>query len=115
MGIEFIRTRAKTFKKSWDRHRVSLATPTLFTQQPVCAARTAAADLTGCATLQKGDTVIVQLNGTRLVAMRGLSEAAYFTDPPPELVSAVRESYGVARGTVEQINTIAGVAEISIC
>jgi hypothetical protein len=42
--------------------------------QPTCAARAAAADLVSSATLQEGDTLIVQLNGTGLVAMRGLSE-----------------------------------------
>lgn len=115
MGLEFIRKAAPTFKKSWDRHRVSLATPTLFTQQPTCVARTAAADLANNATLEKGDTVIVQLNGTTLVAMRGLSKVAYFIAPSPALVSAIQQSCGVARGTVEQINSIAGVVEISIC
>ena len=115
MGVEFIRKSAKTFKKSWDWHRVSLATPTLFTQQPVCGARTAAADIANGTTLQQGEAVTVQLNGTDLVALRGLSEVAYFIQPSPQLVSAVQESYGVARGTVEQINNIAGVVEISIC
>ena len=114
MGLEFIRKAAPTFKKSWDRHRVSLATPTLFTQQPVCVARIAVADLASAATLEKGDTVTVQLNGTKLVAMRGLSEVAYFTAPSPALVSAVQQSCGVARGTVEQIHSIASVVEISI-
>lgn len=115
MGIEFIRRSAPSFKKSWDRQRVILATPDFFTRQPVSGARTAAADLTVGDTLQQGDAVTVQLNGSGLVAMRGLSEVAHFTEPPPELISAVQESYGVARGTVEQVNNIAGVVEISIC
>jgi hypothetical protein len=115
MGVEFIRKSAKTFKKSWDWHRVSLATPTLFTQQPTCVARTIAADMASGASLQTGEAVTVQLSGTDLVAMRGLSEVAYFVDPPLDVVSAVQESYGVASGTIEQINNIAGIVEISIC
>ena len=115
MGIDFIRKAAKTFQKSWDQERVNLATPTLFTQQPTCAARTAAADLVHYTALHEGDTLTVQLNDTGLVAMRGLSEVAHFIDPSPELVAAVRQSCGVARGTVEQINNIAGVVEISVC
>jgi hypothetical protein len=115
MGVEFIRKSAKTFKKSWDWHRVRLATPTLFTQQPTSTARTSAADIATGATLQKGEAVTVQLCDTDLVAMRDLSEVAYFVDPPPDVVSAVQESYGVASGTVEQINNIAGIVEISIC
>jgi len=65
--------------------------------------------------LAQGETVIVQLNGPNLIAMRGLSEVAYFTAPSPDIVSAVQQSCGVARGTVEQIHSIAGVVEISIC
>jgi hypothetical protein len=115
MGIDFTSKCAKSFKKSWDRHRVSLATPTLFTQQPTCLARTAAADIANGVTLQRGETVTVQLCGTNLVAMRGLSPVANFVDPSPDLVSAIQESFGVARGTVEQINNIAGMVEISVC
>ena len=33
MGADFIRKAAKTFTKSWDRHRLDLATPTLFTTE----------------------------------------------------------------------------------
>jgi hypothetical protein len=84
-------------------------------QQPVCGARIAAADIANGTTLQQGEAVTVQLNGTGLVALRGLSQVAYFIQPSPQLVAAVQDSYGVARGTVEQINNIAGVVEISIC
>ena len=35
MGSEFIEKAAPTFKKSWDRARVELATATLFTKTPV--------------------------------------------------------------------------------
>jgi hypothetical protein len=115
MGVEFIRKAAKTFKKSWDWQRVRLATPTLFTQQPTSTPRTIAADMASGASLQKGEAVTVQLRGTNLVAMHGLSEVAYFVDPPPDVVSAVQESYGIASGTVEQINNIAGIVEISLC
>ena len=115
MGAEFIRKAAPTFKKSWDWHRVDLATPNLFTQQPTCAPRTAAADIVGNATLQQGDGVTVQATDAGLIAMRGLDEVARFTNPSPELISAVRASCGVAKGTIEVIHRLAGVAEISVC
>ena len=115
MGAEFIRKAAPTFKKSWDQQRVELATADLFTQQPSCAARTAVADIVGNATLQQGDVITVQATDAGLVAMRGLNVVARFTNPQPKLTSAVRESCGVAKGTVEQIHQISGVAEISIC
>jgi hypothetical protein len=115
MGIDFIRRSAPSFKKSWDRQRVILATPTLLTQQPTCIARTAAADLANGAALQEGESVTVQLNGPHLVALCGHSEVAHFIDPSPDVISAVQESYGVAHGTVAHINPIARVVEISLC
>jgi hypothetical protein len=115
MGIDFIRRAAPTFKKSWDRQRVILATPTLFTQQPTCVPRTVAADILSGVTLQEGEIVTVQFIGSNLVALRGLSQVAHFSDPPPDVTSAVQESYGMARGTVAHINPIAEVADISLC
>jgi hypothetical protein len=115
MGVDFIRRAAPTFKKSWDRQRVILATPTLLTKQPTCVARTVAADIVSGVTLQEGEYVTIQPNGDNLVALRGLSEVAHINDPPPDIFSAVQESYGIPRGTVAHINPIAEVADISLC
>lgn len=115
MGVAFIEKAAPTFKKSWDRARVELATAGLFTRAPVCAVRIAAAEIVGNATLHTGDHLVVELEGGGLVALRGNVEVARFTKPSAELVNAVRDSYGIAKGTVEQIHELAGVAEISLC
>lgn len=115
MGADFIRKAAKSFQKSWDRRRVELATANLFTQQPSCAARTAEADIVGSARLANGDAVTVQATDAGLIAMRGLSVVARFNRPSTELVAAVRASCGVAKGTVEQVHSLSGVAEISVC
>lgn len=124
MGVDFIRRTAKTFEKSWDRHRVLLSTPDLFTRQPQGTARSVAADLVPVSghgrSINPGDIVTVQEaqpNDTncRLIALSGLSVVARFVDPPPEVVDAVRESFGVARGTIERIHAISGVVEISLC
>jgi hypothetical protein len=115
VGTDFIQRAAKSFQRSWDRRRVELATASLLTQQPVCAARTAEADIANNARLAPGDSVTVQTAEGDLIAVRDLSVVAKFSNPPPALVEAVRSSCGIAKGTVEQVHYLAGVAEISVC
>ena len=47
MGADFIEKATPTFKKSWDRARIALATADLFTRAPTGAARLAAAEIVG--------------------------------------------------------------------
>lgn len=115
MGAEFIRKAARSFEKSWDRRRVELATADLFTRQPSCTSRTAEADIIGNARLQPGEAVTVQATDNGLIAMRDLSVVARFHNPSTDLVAAVRSSCGIAKGTVEQVYPLSGVAEISLC
>lgn len=115
MGADFVEKATPTFKKSWDRARVALATADLFTRAPSCAVRTATAEIVGNAKLHIGDQLTVEREGEGLVALRGNFEVARFTKPAAELVKAVRDSCGVAKGVVEQVYDLAGVAEISLC
>jgi hypothetical protein len=115
MGADFPEKAAATFKKSWDKARVALATADLFTQQPSCAARTAAAEIVDGTKLHVGDRLTVELEEGGLVARRGLTEVAHFTSPPAPLLEAMKSSCGIATGTVEQVHDLAGVAEISLC
>lgn len=115
MGADFPEKATPTFKKSWDRARVTLATADLFTREPRCAARMAAAEIVGSAKLSAGDRLVVEAHGAELVALRGNTEVARFTKPSAELVRAVNDSCGVAKGVVEQVHDLAGVVEISLC
>jgi len=115
MGADFIRDAAATFKKSWDRGLVRLGTADLFTQQPTCAPRVVDADLVANASIRAGETLVIRKVGNRLVAARGLSEVAYLTNPPADVVKAIEASCGIAKGVVEHVHDDAGVAEIAVC
>ena len=115
MGSDFIEKATPTFRKSWDRARTALATADLFTNSPSSAPRTAAAEIIGKAQLEVGDRLTVEAQDGALVARRGNRDVARFTNPAPALVQAVEQSCGVAKGTVEQVHDLAGVAEISLC
>lgn len=115
MGAEFVRQAARSFKKRWDHGRRMLGTADLFTQQPTSAAASAPFDLGRGADLHPGDHVTVEKSGDCLVARSGLSEVGRNPRPPAELLRAVEQSCGIAKGTVETIHSVAGVAEISLC
>ena len=115
MGLDFIRRAARSFHKGLDRRRIELATPTLFTQQPACAARTYAANLRSGQTLTAGEKLGVRLDGQRVLAMRGLDPVATINSPPAELMDALSASHGEACGVVQQVHDIAHVAEITVC
>ena len=115
MGTDFIEKATPGFRKSWDKARATLATADLFTHTPDCAARTAAADIIGNSCLAPGDPLTVELHGDGLIARRGYSDVARFSNPAPDIVRAVQDSCGIAKGTVERVHALAGVAEISLC
>jgi hypothetical protein len=115
MGIDFIGKAAPSFEKSWDRARVRLGTADLFTRQPQAAARTAAAAIAPGVTLRAGEFLVVECDGTDLVALRQQAVVARFVDPPGSLVKAVQDSCGVAKGTVEDVHVLSSIAEISLC
>lgn len=115
MGVDFIERATPTFAKSWDRARVRLGTAELFTRLPECAARTAAAVIMDGARLATGEHLTVERDGDGLIALRGHSIVARFLDPPEELVLAVENSTGIAKGTVELVHEMAAIAEVSLC
>lgn len=115
MGADFIEKISHSYRKTMDRARAKLATSTLLTNETACAARTAIADIMSGQSLQAGDQITVEAENGQLVGRRGVTEVARFSTPPPDLVRAVEDSCGIAKGTVEQVHEIAGVAEISLC
>jgi hypothetical protein len=115
MGAEFIRQAAGAFVKRWDHGRRMLGTADLFTRQPTSAAASAVFELSPAAQLCPGNRVTVEKLGDCLVARSGLSEVGRNLHPPAELLLAVDQSCGVAKGTVEIVHSVAGVAEISLC
>jgi hypothetical protein len=92
-----------------------LSTADLFTREPQCLAHSAAFELNKNAEVYVGETLTVEKEGDSLVARHGLSEVARSTHPPAELLQAVDQSCGIAKGTVETIHLIASIAEISLC
>ena len=115
MGSEWERKRAQGFKKRLDKKLVELGTPNLFTQQPERAPRVAAADIADGASVKAGQDLLIQRIGNRLAVMCGLQEVGQLSKPHSEIISAVENSFGVAKGVVRVFHQEASIAEISRC
>ncbi len=115
MGADFIEKAAPSFKKSWDRERVALATADLFTKQPASLVRTVPAEIVDGASLKAGELLVVEADSSGLAARRGNVVVARIGACRPELMAAVEASCGIARALVEQVHDVAGTVEISLC
>lgn len=114
MGLDFIRRRAKTFTKSWNRNKTDLARPTLFTRYPECRSRSLIADLHADAGVAPGAEVLVCVRGTELSLVSGTTPIGATSRPPPDLLTAIRQAGGNALGRVTRLNPISGTADVEI-
>lgn len=112
MGLDFVRHKAASFTKSWDRGRIALCQRSLFTKDPEMGSRTALARMHG--TVSADSAMLVRVDGMGLAGYDGLTRVASFVAPPPDLVAAVRETGGCAAGTVVAVYD-GNVAEIALC
>lgn len=115
MGAEWERKRAEGFRKGRDQRLIQLGTPDLFTQKPERAPRVAVADIAEGMFVEVGDGLIIQKLGNRIALMAGLREVGYLTQPPSEIIAAMENSFGYAKGIVRVFHREASIAEISVC
>lgn len=115
MGVDFIHKAAKSFRKGLDQSRIDLCTPDLFTKHPDRKTRAYAATIQANHKLSPGEDLCVRFYGKKIVAQRGMDIVAEFNTAPTELVEALKNSYGEACGTVQEIYEMADTAEITVC
>jgi hypothetical protein len=115
MGTEFIRKAAASYTKAINRERANLGTAEFFRNAAIEVTRTIAIEIGPQANIKVGDEVVIERQGTALVARRSLSEVGRADCPRPEIAAAIDQSGGIARGVVVQVNEISGVAEVLSC
>lgn len=115
MGADFLRRCAPTFHKALDRRAVELRTPTLFTSDVPCIARTASAEICHGAKLQLGERILLRSLGDKLVAQRDNAIVAELPNPPAEYRNFVQAGGGIAGAEVKVVHPLSGMVEIAIC
>jgi|GEM_PF-1525176 len=114
MGVDFLKSKAKTFVKAWDNSRLEIARRGLFTREPDCVAKNVVAKSIGPLTLRAGDQVLLRADGDRLLVLVDLSVRAEFIKPPASVVEAIRKSGEYAKGNIATAFPTLGLIEVSI-
>jgi len=114
MGVDFISGKAKSFRKGWDREALSLASPDLFREQPTAEARQIQGALRSGETAIVGETLIVRLMESGIVALRLNTIIANFGSLPDVVLEALRQGCGVATARVEDVGIIGSTLRVSL-
>lgn len=115
MGTDFIEKTKRSFDKHLDRQRAKLATADLFTQELGDMCQTFPAVIQDGALVVSGDALIAEIAGGHLILTHDLRVVAIVTDPPTAVLSAVQDSCGIATAIVQEVHSISGIAEVTLC
>ena len=114
MGAEELTKRRQSHDKYIDRQRVELATPDLFTRMPENQPRSCVSTIIGDAAVSVGESLVIEAAGDSLLARRGNSIVLTISDPPADVLSAVRSGAGVASGTVQHVYKLSRSVQVTI-
>jgi hypothetical protein len=117
VGTDFIVSRAKQFKRSWDRGLAELSTPNLFSAKSLEHQQAFSGIPRSEHVFRSGEECLLRASKDHkdILIFRETSEVGRITSPPASLIGEIEQSgFGVAMGIVHQVHPISGVAEISI-
>lgn len=114
MGSEELKKRRPSHDKYIDRQRVALGTPDLFTRTPEDQPRSCVASIAPNATVDIGDSIMVEPSETGMLGRRGNSVVLNFLQPPEDILQAVRSGASVATGEVSRVNRLSRTVEVKI-
>jgi len=114
MGVDFLYTVKRVFKRRWDCGRDELAKGTLFSDQSI-ATRTLCFSNVGELVFRLGDELLLRVINKELFAYTQSNEMAMVCrNAPMPILSKVIEFGGTAVGRVEKVHEISGAADIVI-
>jgi hypothetical protein len=113
MGLDFLRRTAKSSTKAWDRGKLELSMPSLFSQQPDRQSRAVQVDCFDGIRLS-GTEVTLHLQGQNIVVVQENMRVGMVERPPPDLVANIREAGGCALGQVQSFNELSWTADVKV-
>jgi hypothetical protein len=114
MGSEELKKRRQSHDKYIDRQRVTLATPDLFTRTPQDQPRSCVATLTPGASVEIGESFIIEPAEDGMLGRRSNSVVLTFSQPPADILNAVRSSARIAIGEILCINKLSRTVDVMI-
>ena len=113
MGLDFIRHKAKGFKKLWDGGREALAAPDLLSPEAQWEEQLVLFDVHNGCTLVEDEELLVQTSGTSLVALRGHDTVATAVSPTESVTMAIRRAKGYVLARVARFSPVSRTADLA--
>ena len=113
MGLDFITSKAKGFRKFWDGGRAALATLDLLSPEEQWEEQHVLFEVQDGVTLSEGEHLVVQISGTTLVALRGQDVVATAGNPPESVMTAIRRAKGYVMARVARFSAVSRTADLA--
>jgi len=113
MGLDFIRSSAVSHMKAW-RIAFEEAQTDLFASSCTLSDRVFIAALTGQATIEVQQSVLIRLINDRVCVYDGVEEIAEIESPSPTLLEHLNASFSLINGEIEEIHDFTNTLSISI-
>ena len=113
MGIDFILTTEKSFKKKYDRNCDKLSEENLYSLDVAPPITITRLRLNAGCSADVGEMLELRLKGSTLSAWRKNELLGTCSSVPPQLVEAIAREGGVATGMAVRL-TVAGLLEVEV-
>ena len=113
MGLDFIRHKAKGFKKLWDGGREALAASDLLSPEEQWEEHLVLFDVHDGCTATEDEELLVQISGTSLVALRGHDPVATAVNPTESVTMAIRRAKGYVLARVARFSPVSRTADLT--
>jgi hypothetical protein len=114
VGLDFIKCRVPTFKKSWNHNKLELATPSLFTRLPGARTRSVTAHCSAVDQMSRGSPVTLVSTENQLLVLKGTRCVGKVDSVPAETLEQINDAGGVAWGTVGEIHALSETIDVEL-
>lgn len=114
MGVDFLRSKAKSFEKAFDRGRAEITRKTLFTSEPGGITQHLVARSVDHCPLKVGDPVLMRSEGEQMLVMVDVTVYGRVVKPPEGMLNAVRSAGGYAKGCIAASYPSLSLLEVSL-
>lgn len=113
MGLDFIHQKKRAFRKMFDGGREALASPDLLPSEEDWEDQQVLFEVPRDCSLVDGDDLVVQISGSRLVALRGQDVVATAENPPESVVTAIKQAQGYVLASVVRFSSLSSTADLA--
>lgn len=115
MGINIQKKAQKSFKQHTDKALADVTNGDLFDRPTESCPRQFIAKPIQGNSLNKGDTVNLELKGKNVIGTLGATKVLQLENPPLGIIDFVKSKSGIAEANIAKLNPLSGTIEVNLC